>query len=73
MSHRPFEEHNIIGDKRSFVFHNLANETDKCGIDEIVAAEAVQLFGPDEASEARNRGYEAHGACGSEAREAGAA
>lgn len=73
MSNRPFEEHSIIGDKRSFTFHDLANETDACGIDEIVAAEAIQLFGPDEASEARNRGYKAHVACSTEAQEAGAA
>lgn len=73
MSNRPFEEHSIIGDKRSFVFHNLANETEECGIDAIVEAEATQLFGPDDPSEARNRGYKAHGACDRAAQEAGAA
>lgn len=72
MSNRPFEEHSIIGDKRSFVFHLLANETDDCGIDGIVEAEAIQLFGPDEPSEARNRGYKAHAACAPEAQKAGA-
>lgn len=73
MSNRPFEEHNIIGDKRSFVFHDLSRESEECAIDEIVEAEAIQLFGPDEPSEARNRGYKAHGACSSGAQEAGAA
>ena len=54
---RPFEEHRIVGDKRSMLYHDLAAETEGCRIDEIVAAEAIALFGPDHASEARNRGY----------------
>lgn len=63
MSSRPFEEHKVIGDKRSFIFHDLAHETEDCRIDEIVQSESVQLFGPDEPSEARNRGYRPHLAC----------
>ncbi len=54
---RPFEDHRFIGDKRSMVFHDLSAEKAECKIDEIVESEAVALFGPDEASEARNRGY----------------
>lgn len=72
MSNRPFEEHNIIGDKRSFVFHDLSHETEGCEIDEIVEAEAIQLFGPDEPSEARNRGYRSHSACSPASSEAAA-
>lgn len=54
---RPFEDHTIVGDKRSMVFHDLSREAKECRIDEIVAAEAVALFGPDTPAEARNRGY----------------
>lgn len=57
MAQRPFEEHRYVGDKRSMVVHDTENESEACAIDEIVAAEAVALFGPDTLPEARNRGY----------------
>lgn len=56
-SQRPFEDHKIVGDKRSMVFHDVSQEAEECRIDEIVEAEAVALFGPDTPAEARNRGY----------------
>jgi methylphosphotriester-DNA--protein-cysteine methyltransferase len=54
---RPFDDHRFVGDKRTMVFHDLTREQEGCRIDEIVEAEAVQLFGPDSPAEARNRGY----------------
>lgn len=63
MAQRPFEEHRYVGDKASMIFHDLSHEDESCRIDSIVEGEVVALFGPDQASEARNRGYEAHTAC----------
>lgn len=63
---RPFEDHRFVGDKRSMLVHDLSAEKEGCRIDEIVEAEAVALFGPDEAAEARNRGYRPCPHCGEE-------
>ena len=41
------------------IVHDLEHETDQCAVDGIVAAEKVQLFGPDSLPEARNRGFRA--------------
>lgn len=59
MAVRPFEKHRYVGDKRSFIVHDLHAEAEECGIDGIVSAEKVALFGPDSLPEARNRGYRA--------------
>ena len=48
-----------MGDKRTFLVHDLEHETDGCDVDGIVAAEKLMLFGPDSLPEARNRGYRA--------------
>ncbi len=61
---RPFEDHRFVGDKRTMVFHDLSVEREECRIDDIVDAEAFATFGPDEASEARNRGYRPCPHCG---------
>lgn len=45
------------------LFHDLSHESEGCRIDEIVEEASVALFGPDEASEARNRGYRPHAEC----------
>ena len=65
MALRPFEEHRYVGDKRSFLVHDLESETEGCDIDGIVSDEKVMLFGPDSLPEARNRGYRACRLCGS--------
>jgi hypothetical protein len=54
---RPFEDHRFVGDKRTFLVHDLENETERCDIDSIVTRESIQLFGPDHLVEARNRGF----------------
>ena len=59
MAGRPFEDHRYVGDKRTFLVHDLEHETDECVVDGIVAAEKIMLFGPDSLPEARNRGYRA--------------
>lgn len=43
--------------------HDLDNSTDACGIDDLMASEKFQAFGPDLLAEAQNRGYKACGAC----------
>jgi hypothetical protein len=63
---RPFEDHRFVGDKRSMIFHDLSAERDECRIDDIVEHESIALFGPDEAAEARNRGYKQCGYCGTD-------
>ena len=52
-----FEHTRWLGDKRTQVVHDV----DACDrpeiIEEILEAESFLCFGPDELSEARNRGY----------------
>jgi hypothetical protein len=52
-----FEHHRWVGDKRTQVVHDV----DACDqpeiIEELMASEKFLCFGPDELSEARNRGY----------------
>jgi hypothetical protein len=52
-----FEHHRWIGDKRTQVVHDVDACTDPVIIDELMEAETFLCFGPDELSEARNRGY----------------
>ena len=52
-----------MGDKRTFLVHDLEHEQPECDIDGIVTAEKVLLFAPDGLPEARNRGYRACSHC----------
>ena len=52
-----FEEYRWLGDKRNQRVHDLDHATDACQIDELMAAETYQTFGPDTLVEARNRCY----------------
>ena len=60
---RPFDDHRFVGDKRTFVVHDVEHESPECDIDGIVRAERLALFGPDNLPEARNRGYRACQLC----------
>lgn len=52
-----FEHSKFLGDKRTQLVYDLDEWTDEAIIDEIVAEEVGQTFGPDTLAEARNRGY----------------
>lgn len=52
-----FEHFRWLGDKRSLVVHDLDHTTEACRIDDLLAAETFQAFGPDLLAEARNRCY----------------
>lgn len=54
-----FEHVRWLGDKRTQVVYEIASAPQE-DIDDIVAAEAGQTFGPDTLVEARNRGYRPH-------------
>lgn len=54
-----FEHARWLGDKRSQLVYEIESAPQE-DIDDIVAAEAGQTFGPDTLVEARNRGYRAH-------------
>lgn len=58
-----FEHYRWLGDKRSYRVHDLDNTTDACDIDDLMASEKFQAFGPDLLAEARNRGYKPCGHC----------
>ena len=58
-----FEHFRWLGDKRTQVVHDVDACTDASIIDELMAAETFLCFGPDELSEARNRGYRRCGCC----------
>ena len=58
-----FEHHRYVGDKRSQVVYDideLAEEYEHL-VHELMEAETFLCFGPDELSEARNRGYKLFG------------
>lgn len=61
MAERPirFEHTRWLGDKRTQVVYDVDAAPQEL-IDEIVAVEAGQTFGPDTVVEARNRGYRPH-------------
>ena len=52
-----FEHQRYLGDKRSQVVYDLDHWDDPAVIEELMAAETFLCFGPDELSEAHNRGY----------------
>lgn len=52
-----FEHSKFLGDKRTQLVYDLDEWEDEAIIDEIVAEEVGQTFGPDTLAEARNRGY----------------
>ena len=57
--HRPsrFEHSRFLGDKRTQLVYDLDAWDDPAIIDDIVATNTAQSFGPDTVAEARNRGY----------------
>jgi len=57
------EEHQWLGDKRSFVVHDQDNICDPAVLDDIAQAESWHTFGPDTSVEARNRGFRVCKAC----------
>jgi len=61
MAERPtrFEHTRWLGDKRTQVVYDVESAPQEA-IDELVAAQAGQTFGPDTLVEARNRGYKPH-------------
>jgi hypothetical protein len=53
-----FEHHRFFGDKRNQVVYDLdAADLDQSLVDDVLAAQTYQTFGPDSLAEARNRGY----------------
>ena len=52
-----FEHFRYLGDKRTQLVYDLDEWEEPAIIDEIVAEEVGQTFGPDTLAEARNRGY----------------
>jgi hypothetical protein len=54
-----FEHHRYVGDKRTQVVYDVdaIEPEDEHLIQELMEAETFLCFGPDELSEARNRGY----------------
>jgi hypothetical protein len=58
-----FEHNQYVGDKRTRFVHDLDAATDECRIDDLLASEQFQAFGPDSLPEARNRGFRPHPAC----------
>lgn len=67
MAERPirFEHTRWLGDKRTQVVYDVEAAPQE-PIDDIVAAEAGQTFGPDTLVEARNRGYRPHSSVSAE-------
>jgi hypothetical protein len=60
-----FHDHRWVGDKRTQVVYDVDNLQEPAIIDELMAAETFICFGPDELSEARNRGYKPYKGDGS--------
>jgi hypothetical protein len=54
-----FEHHQFVGDKRTQVVYDIdaIEGEDEAIIAELMEAETYLCFGPDQLSEARNRGY----------------
>jgi len=53
-----FEEFRYLGDKRTQRYYDLDDpDVDGAAVDELMASEQFVCFGPDQPSEARNRGY----------------
>jgi hypothetical protein len=62
-----FEHNRYLGDKRTQVVYDLDQDFPQSLLDELVASEKVQTFGPDTLAEARNRGYRPYGGHGAAA------
>lgn len=58
-----FEHNRWLGDKRSQIVHDVDACQDPAIIEELMQSEAFLCFGPDELSEARNRGYRRCSCC----------
>lgn len=58
-----FEHNRYVGDKRSQVVYDLDTVPEEL-MEELLEARTYLTFGPDTLTEARNRGYHAHGSCG---------
>jgi hypothetical protein len=58
-----FEHHRYVGDKRSQVVYDVDELAEEYAhlVHELMEAETFLCFGPDELSEARNRGYKLFG------------
>lgn len=52
-----YEHFRYLGDKRTQLVYDLDEWEDPAIVDEIVADDVGQTFGPDSLAEARNRGY----------------
>ena len=63
-----FDEHRWLGDKRVQVVHDMDADGATCDLEEIAAAQAGTVFGPDSLPEARNRGYRPCRSCAPEPR-----
>ena len=58
-----FEHQRYLGDKRRQIVYDLGllhDEAVAAAVDELVASEQFQTFGPDTLAEARNRCYRPH-------------
>jgi hypothetical protein len=59
-----FEHQRYLGDKRRQVVYDLdlldTDEEVAAAVEELLASEQFQTFGPDTLAEARNRGYRPH-------------
>lgn len=65
-----YEENRWLGDKRVQVVHDQDNACDRALLEEIHAAGAGIVFGPDTEAEARNRGYRVCRSCAANAADA---
>ena len=54
----PTHGHRWAGDSRSSVVHDLDQESQRCGVDEIIRAHRLVIFEPDSLGQARMEGFE---------------
>jgi hypothetical protein len=52
-----FEHNRWVGDKRNQIVHDVDNCSSPETLETLMQAETFLCFGPDQLSEARNRGY----------------
>lgn len=62
---KELEGFRYVGDKRNQVVHEIKSCLTPAKIEDIIANQAYATFGPDELSEARNRGYRLSSCCSS--------
>lgn len=65
------EEHQWLGDKRTFIVHDQDNMCDADLLADIAAAQSWTTFGPDTSVEARNRGYRVCRTCAADSGNSG--